>query len=82
VGHNSTDVDNYIDTLMAAGLWANSRDAGSYMYGHRFRQIKAAIRKGAIKNTRQADNSRGPNVHTQIPLAELRAYFARTGVIE
>ena len=47
----------------------------------RFRQIKALIATGEIKNTRQVGPGPGPNVYTWIPLDELEEYFSSHGII-
>ncbi len=72
-----------VDTATAAAIWAGSMDESNVMRHVRFRQIKAIIRRGDIKNTRQAaGGGKGPNIHTWIRIAELERYFGLAGIMK
>ena len=72
-----------LDTGTAAAIWAGTREDGNVIRHLRFRQIKAIIAKGEIKNTTTKGGSgQGPNIYTWMPLDELKDYFRRQGIIK
>ncbi|MGH8714620.1 MAG: hypothetical protein ACREYB_11505 [Casimicrobiaceae bacterium] len=71
-----------VDTPTIAAIWAGSREEGDLLRHVRFRQIKALIASGEIKNPMQRGPGKGPNIHTWVTLDELQNYFRKAGVIE
>jgi hypothetical protein len=76
---DSGDVD--IDTPTIAAIWAGTREEGNLMRHVRFRQVKALIRSGKLRNPMQRGAGNGPNIHTWVTLDELERCFRSIGVL-
>lgn len=81
LGGLAADGVKELDTASIAALWAGTRADEDITRHMRFRRIKSAIDNNQVKNAIYKNGKPPANIHTWVPIDDLKEYFLRVGII-